>query len=51
MVKNSKFKELNIGLGLFLEYTNFEEDFIEYKCLCCNNNYQQVWWKVKGVIF
>ena len=31
----------------FLEYTNFKDDFIEYKCLCCNKNYQQVWWKVK----
>ena len=20
----------------FLEYTNFEDDLIEYKCLCCN---------------
>ena len=24
----------------FLEYTNFKEDLIEYKCLCCNKNYQ-----------
>ena len=20
---------------------NFKDDLIEYKCLCCNNNYQQ----------
>ena len=24
----------------FLEYTNFKDDLIEYKCLCCNINYQ-----------
>ena len=23
-----------------LEYTNFKDDLIEYKCLCCNQNYQ-----------
>ena len=22
----------------FFEYTNFKDDLIEYKCLCCNNN-------------
>ena len=26
----------------FLEYTNFKDDLIEHKCLCCNKNYQQV---------
>ena len=25
----------------FLEYTNFKDDLIEYKCLCCNRNYQK----------
>ena len=25
----------------FLEYTNFKDDLIGYKCLCCNKNYQQ----------
>ena len=25
----------------FLEYTNFQEELIEYKYLCCNRNYQQ----------
>ena len=25
----------------FLEYTNFKKDLIEYKCFCCNKNYQQ----------
>ena len=23
----------------FLEYTNFRDDLIEYKCLCWNKNY------------
>ena len=23
----------------FLKYTNFKDDLIEYKCLCCNKNY------------
>ena len=25
----------------FLEYKNFKNDLIEYKCLCCNKKYQQ----------
>ena len=25
----------------FLEYTNFKDDLIEYKCLCCNKSYQK----------
>ena len=25
----------------FLEYTNFKDDLLECKCLCCNKNYQQ----------
>ena len=24
----------------FLEYTNFKDNLIGYKCLCCNKNYQ-----------
>ena len=24
----------------FIEYTDFKHDLIEYKCLCCNKNYQ-----------
>ena len=23
-----------------IEYTNFKDDLIEYKCLCCNKSYQ-----------
>ena len=25
----------------FLEYTNFKDDLVEYKYLCCNKNYQR----------
>ena len=25
----------------FLEYTNFKDDLIQYKFLCCNKNYKQ----------
>ena len=25
----------------FLEYTSIKDDLVEYKCLCCNRNYQQ----------
>ena len=25
----------------FLEYTNFKDDLVEYKCLCCNRNYHK----------
>ena len=25
----------------FLECINFKDDLIKYKCLCCNNNYEQ----------
>ena len=25
----------------FPEYTNFKDDLVEYKCLCCDKNYQQ----------
>ena len=31
-----KYKHCNC----FLEYTVFKNDLIEYKCLCCNKNYQ-----------
>ena len=30
----------------FLEYTNFKDDLIKYKCLCCNKKLStKVWWK------
>ena len=25
----------------FLEYTNFKDDLMEYRRLCCNNNYEK----------
>ena len=25
----------------FVDYTNFKDNLIEYKCLCCNKNYQK----------
>ena len=34
MIKNVKLVELN-----------FKDDLIEYKCLCCNRNYQQKYLK------
>ena len=41
MIKNVKHVELNISIAtVFFEYTNFEDNLIEYKCLCCNKNYQ-----------
>ena len=31
----------------FLEYTDFKNDLIQYKCLCCNKNYQKCDEKLK----
>ena len=38
-------------IDCFLEYTNFKHDLTEYKCLCCNKNYQKFSWQVKGANF
>ena len=27
--------------NFFLKYTDFKDDLIEYKYVCCNKNYQQ----------
>ena len=35
-IHRMKYKHYNC----FLEYTNFKGNLIEYKCLCCNKNYQ-----------
>ena len=35
----------------FLKYTNFKDDLIENKCLCCNKNYKKVWWKLRETNF
>ena len=40
MIKNTKHVELNKVLQLFLEYTNFKDDLIEFKCLVCNKSCQ-----------
>ena len=40
MIKNAKHVELNKVLQLFLEYTNFKDDLIEFKCLVCNKSCQ-----------
>ena len=41
-MKNVKIVELITKyLGCFLEYTNFKDNLIEYKCLICNNNCQR----------
>ena len=42
IIKNEKHVEFNISIAkCFLEYTNFKDYLIEFKCLCCNKNYQQ----------
>ena len=42
MVKNEKLVELDTKIcDCFLEYTNFKDDLIEYKCLCSDKNYQK----------
>ena len=39
MIKNVKLSELRFKhCDCFLEYTNFIDDLIEYKCSICNKN-------------
>ena len=38
MIKNVKLEELNVSIATV--FLNFKDNLIEYKCLCCNNNYQ-----------
>ena len=39
--KNVKHVKLNTNIAtIFIEYTNFKDDLIEYKCLCCKNTKQ-----------
>ena len=38
IIKNMNCKELSTKI---FEYTNVKDDLIEYKCLCCNRNYQK----------
>ena len=35
-----------------LEYSSFKDDLVEYKCTCCNRNYEtKLRWKFKKAIF
>ena len=41
---NNKFETCRIkykNCECFPEYTNFKDDLIKYRCLCCNKNYQK----------
>ena len=40
MIKNVKRGIKYKYFDCFLEYKNFKDDVIGYKCLCCNKNYQ-----------
>ena len=41
MIKGVQFSEINISIATsFPEYTNFKDDLIEHKFLCCKKNYQ-----------
>ena len=33
-------------MQLLFEYTDFKDDIIEYKCLCCNKNYQKFFFNI-----
>ena len=42
MMKNMKLVKLNTQIAtFFFECTNFKDVLTEYKCLCCNKNYEQ----------
>ena len=41
IIKNVKLAELNINISTAFLKTNFKDDLIEYKCLCCSKNYQE----------
>ena len=40
MIKNVKRGIEHKYCNCFPKHTNFEDDLIEYKCLCCNKYYQ-----------
>ena len=40
IIKNVKFVELNTKIASAV-YTNCKDDLTEYKCLCCEKNYQK----------
>ena len=37
-----KVKRVELNCECYRKYTNIKDDFIEYKCLCCNKNYQKM---------
>ena len=39
IIKKEKLAEFNVSIAPGIK--NFIDDFIEWKCLCCNKNYQQ----------
>ena len=39
--KYQTFRSTHEICDCYLEYTDLEDVLIEYKCLCCNKNYQQ----------
>ena len=41
MKKNVRLAELNANIVTALLNTNFKDDLIKYKCLCCKRNYHQ----------
>ena len=47
MIKNVKRGIKYKYCDCFVEYTNFKDDLIEYKCSCGNKNYQQKFEKLK----
>ena len=40
IIKNVKHAELNTSI-VTVEYTDFKDDLIEYKCLSCNKCYRR----------
>ena len=42
IIESVKRAELNTETECCLEYKNVKHDLIEYKCLCCNKNYQKI---------
>ena len=41
-IKSVKHVKLNSKMATVLEYTNFRDNLIESKCLCCKKNYQKI---------
>ena len=37
-----KVKRVELNCECYRKYTKIKDDFIEYKCSCCNKNYQKM---------